>query len=163
MAEVVTFEPGTEASAHELAPLLRQQDVEEVMACSGHTGLEALLSSVRVSHHCVAMRFAGELGALFGLAELEDVEAPLVGMRPVGCLWFLTGQACERHKVSLVRAARRLVPLLHDVSGCLELRNWMDARYTGALILARLVGFRVLLTEPHGPAKLPFHLVSRRA
>lgn len=162
MGDFVTFEPGTEGHALELAPLLRRQDVEEVRDGWGHTPLEALVESVRLSERCVAMRLGGELGAMFGTTPVGD-GAPLLGMRPLGCFWFLTGAACDRHKLALVRAAKRLVPLLHAASGCVELRNWMDARYTGALLLAQTVGFRVLLTEPHGPAGLPFHLVSRRA
>lgn len=157
---LVGFEVATMRHAEELAPLLRQADVDECRDGPGWGPLEALQRSIEASRFAVALRFAGELGAVFGVA--VDEEEPVLGHRRVGCAWFLTGRACDRHRIALVRTARAVVPALHAASGCIELRNWVDARYTGAVALARLLGFEVVRTAPYGVRQLPFHLVARR-
>lgn len=157
----VAFETATVAHAHELAPLLRQQDVDEVLAGGHADGLEALVLSVECSSCALAVRFDGQLACLIGLAEPGHLT--LLGTPAVGCLWFLTGTACDKFPLTLVRTAKQVVPGLHQASGYPELRNVLDARYTGALRLAQAVGFEILATVPYGPRGLPFHLVSRRA
>lgn len=148
------------SSAEELAPLLREQDKEEVWAASHHTGLEALQWSVSQSEICVAVRLAGVISAMFGIVQVS-ARATMLGMRPFGCIWFMTGNACDQHPVSIIKAAKRLVPEIHRASNCVAIGNWMDVRYDRALLLARLVGFRIVITKPHGVEGMPFHLVSR--
>jgi hypothetical protein len=161
LAAEVTFERATEAHARELAPMLRPLDLAEVQACGRADALEALLRSVRLSAYTVGIRFDGVLAALFGVVAVDG--ETLLGLPAIGCLWFLTGTACDTHPIALVRVAKATVPALHRASGFRELRNYLDVRYRGALRLAQAVGFEVLTTVPHGPHGLPFHLVARRA
>lgn len=159
MADVpVTLEFATVAHALELAPRLRPEDVAELEAC-GVTPEEGLRRSIEGSDVCVAARFGAELAYVFGA---KAYPTTTLGHR-VGCAWFLTGQACSAHPKALVRSAKALMPGLQAASGCAELRNWVDARYTGAVRLMERLGFQVLATAPFGPQGLPFCLVSRRA
>jgi hypothetical protein len=161
MAAEVVLERGTLAHARELAPLLRAADVAEVWASNRRTGLEALEQSVALSDVSVAMRINGEVASMFGVRAIYPL--PALGWSPLGVVWFLTGRAWDTHPLPLVRAAKRLMPELQEVSGCLELRNWLDSRYAGALRLATALGFQRLDTAPLGPDAVPFHLMARRA
>lgn len=161
MGSAFQLEPATLDHARELALTLRQQDVEEIAEWPGGAPSDILVESVRMSWACAAVRLSGELAALVGLAHVTKPES-LLGLRPFGCFWFLTGTACDKHPLALGRAARRLVPAMHLQSGCKEIGNWMDARYDMALRLALFCGFEVRGTGPMGKSGLPFHFVTRR-
>lgn len=160
MAAEVVLERGTLAHARELAPLLRAADVAEVWASNRCTGLQALEQSVAMSDVSVAMRINGEVASMFGV---RAISPSALGLSPLGVVWFLTGRAWDARPLPLVRAAKRLMPELQEVSGCIELRNWLDSRYAGALRLAQALGFVGLDTAPMGPDAVPFHLMTRRA
>lgn len=162
MAAEVTLERGTLEHAREFAPLLRAEDVAEVWASSRHTGLQALEYSISVADFAVAMRLDGAVASMFGVRVIEPSPS-VIGLHPLGVVWFLTGQAWNVSPLALVRAAKRLMPELQAASGCLELRNWLDSRYVGAMRLAQALGFVRLATAPLGPDGVPFHLMTRRA
>lgn len=154
----VTFEPGTVQHAIALAQTLRAEDREEV-AAYGMMPLQCLAYSVQASDYCVAILLDGQVAALGGI-KVGTGEGFLEG--PVGQAWMLTGEACDRWPKAFVKAARYVLPGLQKHAGCPEVRNWVDARYTGAIRLLETMGFEILAKQPYGPNQLPFVLVSRR-
>lgn len=161
MGEIVKLEPATLVVADEMAPLLRQKDLDEIQASSGRSGLEALRFSIEASWLCVVARFHGEAGAIFGLAATTSPKT-ILGLSPFGLCWFLTARACDAHPLVLGRTAKRVIRRLHEISGCVEIGNWIDARYTEAVKLAEFCGFKIRATMAHGLEGLPFHFASRR-
>lgn len=146
--------PCTEELAHDLAPRLREADVLECMAASGHGPLESLVGSIRASSYCRAMLFDGVCVAMWGVC-------PVPGDERLGGVWLLGSEELKSHALTFWRLTRpelarcsRLFPIL---------LNFVDARYAAALRWARRLGFEVHPPRPLGPEGLPFHpIVFRR-
>ena len=150
MGEVAIAE-ATEADALELAPQMRQADLEEVLAMGYADGLEALQASLAESQEAWAVRFDGELGGVFGVAS--------VGIRQ-GVVWMLSGAVVDQHPKTFMRASRAAVQGL--------LLRWdllvtlVDARYLAALQWAECLGFTFGAPVPFGPRGLSFVPISLR-
>jgi hypothetical protein len=154
---VVTVVKATRAHALEMAANLREADAAEVLAL-GAEPAEGLLASVDVSDIALTALFDGEVACMAGVVRGKSFLPDEVGLA-----WLLTAKPCAKHPRALVRVTKELMPWLQEESGCVELRNWVDARYTGALRLLERLGFVQGEARAMGPQGLPFILVSRRA
>lgn len=140
MAVNVTLEKATMAHAAELAAVMRAADVLELTA-TGDTPMSALERGVGASEICCAIRFDGEIGVVFGLVRTNQDNA--LAYRPDN-VWFLTGDAVNRHPRAFLRTMKSLMQQLLSISPALY--NWVDERYVGAVWLLRQLG--VELSEP---------------
>tara|TARA_Y100000996_G_scaffold415127_1_gene408336 strand:+ start:2779 stop:3252 length:474 start_codon:yes stop_codon:yes gene_type:complete len=64
------YRPATEQDAYEMAPNMRSQDAEEVMASHGWTPLEALVNSYNGSQECNSIIHEdGDVVGMFGVSD----------------------------------------------------------------------------------------------
>lgn len=148
----VCITEATLSDADALWPLLREQDADEARAL-GMEPLEALRGSVNASEVAVAVRFNGELAAIFGVAPLR--EHTVLGRSSTATVWMVSSHACSRHPKAFLRTSRRVVDAL--LTRYERLVNVIDARYTGALRWAEWLGFHLGPAIPMGPHGLLFH------
>ncbi len=133
--------PATLAHAHELAPLMREEDVAEVQAAAGFSPLEGLLESLAVSSISRTLLFDGKVAAIFGVAPMDALEG-------VGSVWMLTGEGISRNPFLFLRICRA------QIQGLLE--QWpvlvyaIDARYERAIRWAKWVGCEMSEATPYG-------------
>lgn len=135
MVDVV---PAEVRHAEALAGDLRPEDAAEV-AATGETAREALLRSLASSDYArAAIDEDGNVLAVWGTT-------PLTLLGGVATVWLLTGRAVERHKLSMLRIARRELKFMHARFFCLG--NMIDERYARALKFVSALGFD-LAAEP---------------
>lgn len=151
----------TLADAAALAPFLRPEDAAEVRASGNLSPLEALQQSLGLSSQAWAVRFDGEVVALFGLAPLEG--QTWVGGSSLAVPWALTGRgvaATSRRRRAFWALSRRVFA---SFARRYTLVQYVDARYGAALRWAARLGFTVEPPRPFGHAGLPFcRIVYRR-
>jgi hypothetical protein len=119
---------------------MRPGDAAEVQASSGQTPVEAVLDSWSLSRETWTVRFNGEVGAVFGVAEHEVSTV----LNPIHVVWLLTTDVIERYRLTFYKASRKVLPDLVKRYGTLF--NLVDTRYTRAINWAYRIGFR--LGEP---------------
>lgn len=151
-------ETATLEHARALAPLLRPEDVAEVVAAGYANGLEAVEASVREAEiaWAVMVRHDGqeEVAALYGARGIG--RASMLTGPEVGEIWFLTGRRFPKHPRAMMGVARLAMKLM--LRSYPVLFNVIDARYEAAVRWARWLGFTVWPALPYGPQGLPFHL-----
>lgn len=131
---MVSVVPAERRHAEALAADLRPDDAAEI-AATGETPLEALVRSLEASDYArAAVAEDGAVLALWGTTPLT-----LVG--GVATVWLLTGNAVERHKLSMLRIARRETAFMQSRYFCIG--NMIDERYVKAQSFARALGFEL--------------------
>ena len=115
-----------------LAAMLRPDDLAEVTA-TGLSARSALWRSYRASHIRRTFIVDGTLAAVGGCSGSL--------LSPVGCPWMLTSPMVERVPLSFVKEARREMDRMLEVHPVLA--NFVAARYTRAIRLLELLGFRI--------------------
>lgn len=116
----------------EISTNLRAADLAEVIA-AGVTPQAAIWKSYRGSHRRRVAYVGGKIAAVWGCSGSLLSE--------VGIPWLLTSPAIEGAKMAFVRECERErdeMLALHPV-----LLNYVDARYTKAIGLLRLLGFTI--------------------
>lgn len=147
--------PATLAHAQLLAPNMRQQDKDEVMASGGYTPLDALAMSVQVSEPGMCWTALENFTPflMFGAAPNRD-DATL------GVVWLLGSDYVYNVKKTFVRESYNYVARMHarfDV-----LANYVDARNTVSQKWLEALGFGALSVDPqHGHERRPFILYAR--
>jgi hypothetical protein len=152
----IRFEPATLAHADMLAPLLRQADIDEVLASHGQSGAQVLRDGVAASKHAVAMFLGGEIAAIFGLVMTPQNRFAALGP-DVNCVWYLTGKAVCRHPIAFVKGGKRVLAVFRQLSPWLY--NWVDVRYVQSVRLFERLGFSMGPPTPRGLNGELFRLV----
>ena len=129
--------PATIAHAEAMVGRLRPGDAAEIEA-AGMEERQALVDSVADSVEAWAALEGDTVLAAWGISA-----SALLGND--GWPWLLTTVDVDRHKIRLVREARRFIERARGMYPHLQM--WVDARYVGALRLVASLGFRV-----HPPA-----------
>lgn len=136
--------------AKELAPRLRQEDVDEILAGSGASALDALTEGVRRSVYSRSASVDGRVIAMWGVAP-TDADPKL------GIAWLLGSPDLSRHRRPFLRHAR------HELAAMLIVRpvliNFVDGRYAAALRWVTWLGFEVGEPRPLRPNGIPFHCI----
>lgn len=140
--------PATLEHVEEIAPRLREADVQEVYAASHLDPLTALRRSLVVSRNPKIGTADGLACCIFGVA------APSV-LSETGVPWLLATPEITQH-------ARAFLRMSHDYVASMRadyevLRNMVDARNKDAIKWLRWLGFRIDPAIPFGPDKMPFH------
>jgi hypothetical protein len=144
-------EPG---DAEELAPRLRQADLEEIAAASGRAPVEVLRVSAAMSTHSWAVEIDGELACLMGVTPVSIVSG-------IGCPWLLGSDAVPRHAGAFIKQTLVYIPLMLEAYP--HLFNFVDARNTKAIRWLKRAGFNVMEPMPYGKSKMPFHPFEMKA
>lgn len=153
MTPTLEITRATENHAKALAPMMRPEDVAEVLASGGYTPESALADALGMSSESFAVMLGAEVAALFGVA-------PVALLGGVGAVWMLTSRIVDECPVAFLRACRRELPRL--LQRWPVLVNAIDARYSRALRWAAWAGFEVGDPVPFGTAGLPFHPIILR-
>lgn len=145
MSEIVL---ATLAHAEDLAPRLRQADIDEIKASAGETPLEALVQSIASSPRSWAWLIDGRVAAIFGVAGHP--------FRPgVGTPWLLGAPEIEQHKVFFLR--RCLFYIRQMLAAYPVLENYVDCRHTASVQWLSWCGFALCEVDPfYGVQRLPF-------
>lgn len=140
--------PAYAAHAYQLAPRLKQADRDEVMAASGFTPLEALLTSLEISEKAYALvtKAQGEVIALGGLVPLS---------KEVGIPWALTSEDIACYPKEFCTITKELIREFH--TSYKTLTNFCDAKNTTTIRWLKHCGFRFAAEIPEfGVTKKPF-------
>jgi hypothetical protein len=146
----------TEVHALAFAPLLRPEELAELEASGVVDPLEMLVHGVRTSDLCLAAIHDGKVGAMIGVSSADP---SILGRGRVGQMWFLTGTPFLSTPRPFLRVARRAVARMLELYPMVW--NLIDARYEGALRLARSMGAELsspVAYGPHGMNFVPFHI-----
>ena len=140
-----------EAHVDDLAGRLRAEDIAECEAL-GLTGRDALEKSFRGSVMARTIFVDDIVAAMYG------VGGPMFGV--VGHPWLLTAMEVERIPRTLIRHGFVAVGTMHAAFP--ELRGVVDARYTGAVRMLKMLGFSVGEPKRRGWGGVPFHEYSMK-
>lgn len=153
MAKVLvrSVQPG---DAEELAPRLRQADLDEIAAVSGRPPQQALEASVAMSTSSWAVEIDDELACLMGVT-------PVSILGGIGCPWLLGSDAVARHAGAFIKQTLIYIPLMLEAYP--HLFNFVDARNTKAIRWLKRAGFNVMSPMPYGRANMPFHPFEMKA
>lgn len=153
MAKILV-RPVAPGDAEDLAPRLRQADVDEVTAASGRPPLEVLQVSVSLSTHSWAVEINDELACLMGVT-------PVSILSGIGCPWLLGSDEVPRHAGAFIKQTLIYIPLMLDAYP--HLFNLVDARNTKAIRWLKRAGFNVMPPVPYGKSDMPFHPFEMKA
>lgn len=154
MTDVTTRSPGAE-DCIELWRYIREDDEREALASSGSRFPEIVFEAVTRSAEVYAVRFDGELAAIYGVVDAPEASTFLCR---VGYVWMLTTEVVEAKPITFWRESRpRLVDLLRrwDV-----LINAIDCRYERAIRWGERLGFRFAPPAPFGHEGRDFQIFS---
>lgn len=152
MVEIVVrpVEPG---DIEILAANMRQADIEELAAC-GHSPIEALEGSVKLSTHCWTGTADGEIGCIFGLT-------PISLMGGIGCPWMLGTELVTKNAGAFIKHSRSYIQEM--LQAYPHLFNFVDARNAKAIRWLKRSGFTLHDPVPHGPYGMLFHPFEMKA
>lgn len=147
-----------EGDASTLAPRLRDVDLREIKAASGHTPLAVLQSSLRNSSQCYS-----------GVVQDDDDVVMMFGVVPwsvnTGAVWLLTSDIDKLDRSVAFKFARDCKKWADELSKeCPILFNWVDARNTTAIRWLKWMGFEFPTpAKPYGVEQRPFFQFQRIA
>lgn len=133
------YRPAVMEDCLELAPRMRQQDMEEVRASHGHTPVEALLNSYYYSDEVYSIIKDGEVIGMFGIAPLAY---------RLGCPWLLASD-------ELPLIAREFIPISKEWINSLQskydvLTNYVHSKNTVSKRWLKWLGFNLLNERTFG-------------
>lgn len=142
-----------EADIVEIAPRMRQQDVDELWAIGRHTPVEALVQSLSMSDYTFTGVIDGRPEAMFGLSVISHVTGH-------GSPWFLGTDEILNHRRDFMRASvqwrdmfLKRTPIL---TNCVDDRNELSKRWL------RWLGFELTDPVPMGYDGHKFRMFSYR-
>lgn len=148
----LSYVPATVEHLHYVAHHMRQEDVDEIRACSGHTPLQALLRGLDRSDQTVtAVDQDGVPVLVFGIA-------PGCRLTGLGVPWMLGTDAVNRYRREMILDARRLRDMLLDLYPHLE--NYVHIKHLSSVRWLKLLGFQMdpPVTMPNGEQFHRFHI-----
>jgi hypothetical protein len=146
--------PSIMQDALDLAPRLRKEDVEEVLAAGGKSALASLMEGVQLSDACfTCVDGDGRPVLMFGTV-------PHPTDQLVGCIWLLASDEIAKHRIRFLRECPRYVegfqrkyPVLMNFTDC---RNHLHHKWL------RWCGFDFInIVKGFGPGDHPFYEVVR--
>lgn len=146
--------PVRPGDAEELAPRLRQADLDEIEAASGRDPLTVLRMSVSMSTHSWAVEIDDKISVLMGVCPLSMVGG-------TGVPWLLGSPAIERNAGAFIKQTLVYIPLMLEAYP--HLFNLVDARNSKAIRWLKRAGFTLYDPIAHGPSNLPFHPFEMKA
>lgn len=142
----VIIRSAVQDDAVDLAPRLRDSDLNELAASSGDEPLDILKQAIEISSHCWAARRVGHTQVLFGAAPVTD---------EVGSIWLLGSDDIYCWPKEFVRLSHIYVSLMHE--RYIALTNFVDDRNQASQLWLRRLGFKPGTHVPeYGVGKLPF-------
>jgi hypothetical protein len=151
-ADSLFIRPARRGDAEDLAPRLRQEDLDEIAAGSGREPVESLRMAIGLSAVAWAAEIDGKLEALFGVAGLS-------ALGNEGIPWMLASPVATRDRRMFVREAKRYIPLMLDLYPIL--RNFVHEGNRKAVRWLEHAGFEVKPAVRHGRGMFhPFEMRS---
>lgn len=146
---MLTARPSTTEDVAFLAPRLRKEDVEEVLAAGGASMEESLTDGLLSPDGCfTAIDEDGRPVLMFG-----TVPHPAIPM--VGFIWLLASEEITKHRLDFLRKTRPFVDHFHEKYQLLM--NFTDCRNTVHHRWLRWCGFSFINTvKGLGPGDHPF-------
>lgn len=144
----VLVRPVASGDAEELAPLLRQADLDEIAAAGHPDPLKVLHHSASLSTHAWSVEINGKLAVMMGVT-------PICLLTGAGCPWLLGSNAVARHAGAFIKQTLVYIPLMLEAYP--HLFNVVDARNTKAIRWLKRAGFTVYDPITYGPLGMPFH------
>ncbi len=141
----VTTRPSTPEDCLDLAPRLRKEDVEEVLAACGHTPLQALQDGLRDSDECLSILKDGKVIGMFGVAPLPN---------GVGAIWLLASDDLPTIRWQFLKQTRPWVN--YFLTKFQILMNWADSRNAVHLRWIKWAGFDFTNRQVDMPSGVPF-------
>lgn len=147
MAKVLV-RPVQPGDAEELAPRLRQADLDEIAAAGHPDPLKALLDSSSISTHSWTVEINDEVAVMMGVC-------PISILNGMGCPWLLGSDAVARHAGAFIKQTLVYIPIMLEAYP--HLFNVVDVRNTKAIRWLKRAGFTLREPIPHGPHNMQFH------
>jgi hypothetical protein len=145
---MITVRQSVSNDPHDLAPRMRLADVEELEASSGMTPLEGLVTAYEVSQLCLTAEIDGEVVAMFGVAEDDEVSRH-IGLH-YGNIWYLGSPESVSDARLFMRESRAWLDALGKRFN--GLGNVVDARNTKHVRWIKAMGFTFIDTiTDYGP------------
>jgi len=132
----------------EIIPHVRQADIQEFIAVTGHTPEQVLNIGLAVSTAAWAGLINGQVVTVFGVAP-----ASMLGGH--GIPWLVGTDALEKYQRTFLRRCRPVVKAMLSIYPQLE--NYVDKRNHVAKAWLHWLGFTLEEAAPYGIAGLPFH------
>lgn len=136
------------ADAIELAPNLRQADLDELSALRTNDPLFALIAP-----------FTDQNAQTYSIVGDQNEVVGIFGVNEFGAVWMLSSDLLyERYKKEFIRQAKHWIDVLHAPHEFIY--NYVDQRNTVSISWLRHCGFTVSKTSyPYGLNDEPFHLL----
>jgi|ERR1044072_64245 hypothetical protein len=137
---------------HDLAPRLREADIQEIKAASGETSVGVLERGLFSSDPCyVVVRDDGRSLALFGV--VPDLSSNFVSS---GIIWLLGSDDLVKYSYTFLRYGREWIERLQERYNFLW--NYVDARNETHIRWLKWCGFSFYaILEKHGVEQRPFY------
>jgi len=141
--------PANMMDVHAIAPLMRQQDVDEIRASHGVEPREALTIGLGESRSC-------RVGVANGIPVVMYGVSPHTLLSDSGTIWMLSTDAMTPHWRKFLRECQVEIDIICE--GFKHVENWVDRRNTVSLHWLRWMGFSVADTpQPYGIYQMPFY------
>jgi len=134
--------------AVDMAPRMRQVDVDEAWAAAHYKPLKALMVSCLVSRDPMAFLADGKTMWMFGVGQRSPFSS-------IGRPWMLAADGLEGHSRVFLRMSVNYVKEI--VTWYDRLENHVDARNKNTVKWLKWLGYVVEEPEPFGAEGLPFH------
>jgi len=132
----------------EIAPQLRQVDIDEIAATSGNSPLASLTHGLNISDHCKIARADGKPLCMFGIGRPTF-------MSDEGVIWLLGTDLLVDHSIRFLRQCAEEVDII--AKDYRVIYNHCDARNTVTLKWLKWLGFTIENAVPYGIYGLAFH------
>lgn len=139
--------PATIEDCADLAPRMRQSDVDEVMASDGLSPLSALEIAFKASSEAWAGLIDGVVVCMFGVCPVSLLSGD-------GSPWMLGSDDIEQHQKLFLRRCRPVVAGM--AQSYKSLHNHVDCRNETSIRWLKWLGFTMGEPEPYGIFGLPF-------
>lgn len=111
---------------------LRQADIDEIKASTGHDPVGALLRSVNISERVWVVVHKGKIEGVFGVAPSGTFGVP----------WFVATDKFSEFRYTFAKESKSLVKEI--LSGYEALGNFVDSRHEESIRWLRWLGFTIM-------------------
>lgn len=140
------FQPSVLADVLELAPKLRQQDLNEIAASHGMSAVNTLSLSFKISDEVNSIILDGEVIGMFGYGSDNGIAVP----------WLLASDKLPKISREFLPQSKRWVDGIASQYPILV--NYVDVRNTVAIRWLKFLGFKFIQRiENYGVGQTPFY------
>jgi hypothetical protein len=135
----------------ELAPNMRQSDIQEIWSSGRFTPTSGLVESLEVSgEHSYVLRLDGEAVGMFGVAPCHESSG-------IGIVWLMGTDSMTTNKRGFYKVSQKYLKKFLKLYKTVF--NYVDERNTSSSKWLESLGFKNLHREPKfGVDKVPFNL-----